>query len=1252
MVKPDPKHNYYADLSLPTTCSIDEVRKQYRRLALLYHPDRNAGKEEEVVPKFQAIQTAHEVLSDATLKAKYDGDRRKAGLYPLNRPAAGGGGGGAAGYSAGGAASAYPPPPRRTQPGVWSRPPGAGTAGTAGGMPTGADRFTNFTRPPAPTARKDATTDRKNNFNAWQNLNTAQERQQQQQQSQRFASGTAPPPPPSPVNSSNRPRPPPPPRADTKLPSEDEIRSGFNYHKPAASSGGFNDPGLDPRQTAWAAHHHQKNGANSPSAGVGRSNTTRTPRKPTGFDPNAPGSDERPAPAEQSGYSHSHSQRHRSEDFGQMPRGTGFMPPPPPPPPSMGGAGVHSPTSPSSAQSRPFGDPLRPSKSRGGEAEQVPYAECTRTRTPYTNFSGEKTPFTRTESGDGLRRTASTRDTTKLNGNAGRAGRARSTSPLAKKKPFVEYSDSDVTDNGRSSEESEEGAGGTESQSRPGTASASQQQAEGRFSEGVYSNRRMKVPTPPSRMNGSRPGSKGGDGSSEVRPGMAGEGMGMKGSSKNMYVGSDFFDSSTSTTQHQHYPYNNSDTTRDGAFDTFGAFAGFGGSGGFEGGGDAFESAEQHDAFQRARQRDVFEGQRWRERMFGSLDAMYDKIVGGGKKGGVSVPLWAFPSSVAPFATTRGGKASRGGLRGGLSRGGSSKGDPNDPHDTSTRPIPIPPRKDSATTALHCDRKPMTDHEAAFAFVHQELEKQMGDGEATKGLDVHIFSLLASTTSRGEMSGNGVLDEIMLRALHLFPGAAPLHFASDCCGAGMNEGDYFANTSDDRSFNFPFSQDMFNNTANPPHATSKTRSEEKINTTFTPEGWEGRFTASGDYFAPPTGTGKGERSGGVGGRKGSGSPGKRMRSERGLRSTNSSLHVPSTTPMGMPPPLSHSPSAASAAGESDGGVKFPKEHWEKTFKDASWSWPPPPPPGLPASLAGRGAPRVPGRKGSKRSEKGQQAEQFGEERVEQEESPVGGGVGAGDEDAMDIDSTPPAAKHQTQQESEKVGEGTPTMQNGNGNGKEARMYAVPPSAWRQSQTNGHAASNRGSGGGANGNLKTNLDDLAHVEPLARTTNSAGLGSLSDVHDTLPFTSEASTTIPTQDDGEPMPATPMPAIPKAPEPPTKLTKQSWHAFAANFGAYLQAFHAFNTSMIHHFAAREQSAQDLLGVGNLKWLESAGDTVGGGSAGFGTYLQGVKEDERVRELWGLGCERHADAIRGFGAVRERVRKLGAGGGLSEH
>ena len=36
MVKADVKHNYYADLELPTNCSLDDIKKQYRKLALLY----------------------------------------------------------------------------------------------------------------------------------------------------------------------------------------------------------------------------------------------------------------------------------------------------------------------------------------------------------------------------------------------------------------------------------------------------------------------------------------------------------------------------------------------------------------------------------------------------------------------------------------------------------------------------------------------------------------------------------------------------------------------------------------------------------------------------------------------------------------------------------------------------------------------------------------------------------------------------------------------------------------------------------------------------------------------------------------------------------------------------------------------------------------------------------------------------------------------------------------------------------------
>ena len=54
-----------------------DVRKAFRQLALKYHPDRNPGRETEVVTKFQQIQAAHEVLSDPSQRLKYDNERKK-----------------------------------------------------------------------------------------------------------------------------------------------------------------------------------------------------------------------------------------------------------------------------------------------------------------------------------------------------------------------------------------------------------------------------------------------------------------------------------------------------------------------------------------------------------------------------------------------------------------------------------------------------------------------------------------------------------------------------------------------------------------------------------------------------------------------------------------------------------------------------------------------------------------------------------------------------------------------------------------------------------------------------------------------------------------------------------------------------------------------------------------------------------------------------------------------------------------------
>ncbi|KAL2818381.1 hypothetical protein BJX63DRAFT_73003 [Aspergillus granulosus] len=81
MVKLDVQRNYYADLGLAPNADPEDVKRQFRKLALKYHPDRNPGRELEFNAKFQAIQSAHEILSDPGQRLKYDTERLRNGNY-------------------------------------------------------------------------------------------------------------------------------------------------------------------------------------------------------------------------------------------------------------------------------------------------------------------------------------------------------------------------------------------------------------------------------------------------------------------------------------------------------------------------------------------------------------------------------------------------------------------------------------------------------------------------------------------------------------------------------------------------------------------------------------------------------------------------------------------------------------------------------------------------------------------------------------------------------------------------------------------------------------------------------------------------------------------------------------------------------------------------------------------------------------------------------------------------------------------
>lgn len=63
---------YYEILGISETASGDDVKKAYRNLALVWHPDKNQENPEEAHVKFQSILKAYETLSDSRERDWYD----------------------------------------------------------------------------------------------------------------------------------------------------------------------------------------------------------------------------------------------------------------------------------------------------------------------------------------------------------------------------------------------------------------------------------------------------------------------------------------------------------------------------------------------------------------------------------------------------------------------------------------------------------------------------------------------------------------------------------------------------------------------------------------------------------------------------------------------------------------------------------------------------------------------------------------------------------------------------------------------------------------------------------------------------------------------------------------------------------------------------------------------------------------------------------------------------------------------------
>lgn len=70
--------NYYQILGVQENATQDEIRKEYRKLALKHHPDKGGSEEE-----FKKISEAYETLSDENKRKEYD-TKRKFGSFDNN----------------------------------------------------------------------------------------------------------------------------------------------------------------------------------------------------------------------------------------------------------------------------------------------------------------------------------------------------------------------------------------------------------------------------------------------------------------------------------------------------------------------------------------------------------------------------------------------------------------------------------------------------------------------------------------------------------------------------------------------------------------------------------------------------------------------------------------------------------------------------------------------------------------------------------------------------------------------------------------------------------------------------------------------------------------------------------------------------------------------------------------------------------------------------------------------------------------